>query len=304
MRRQTAGPLPNSVTTPSAASLRAARCAFTQTHDSALACEGAHILPCSRQEYLVNETIFRYRPTIDLPDNLAEYADDAEQDLAQAGSEHEAPVAQLALLEETDDEEEDTDMSDEDTETETETETESDYSAGTIAEDVEMVDSEEEKSEQLDNENEPPSSNITSINDIRNGIFISGNIHRWHSKYFAILKTPSFALDILDIKPCESNIRPWAVGAVARPADSRYTIHWFTLDPSIVQGDWNSDAAFHPEADTNDYPNDTLLHYMYGVATLAAWCDRDDLQRLREEAPVPPPRAKTPDGPRLSISFR
>ena len=161
------------------------------------------------------------------------------------------------------------------------------------------------------------------INDIRNGIFVSGDIHTiFDQRRVAVLKvchlsvclscltpmlssqTPNPILTTEDVPP--SPDRRFDVRTIGYPIDSRYTMQWLqTLNAStmnIVKN--NSDAAFRHRCPERDRPSDVLLHYTYGAAAVKNWGRNTNVLQTLGKPPRPPKPVEAPAGPSQTIHER
>ncbi|KAJ7098770.1 hypothetical protein B0H15DRAFT_590090 [Mycena belliarum] len=137
---------------------------------------------------------------------------------------------------------------------------------------------------------------LDDIDDPRNGMFISSNLHT-QEKEWAVIKTPNFALGTNDIQinrvPLDAATA--AANGLTFPKDRR-TAHWLTRDATVIGFPTSpgfqplvSDAAF---AENSNLPHESLLHYVYGCKAVSAWADKGWLQtwtkgvqeRVREAA--------------------
>ncbi|KAF8345096.1 hypothetical protein F5887DRAFT_229408 [Amanita rubescens] len=143
---------------------------------------------------------------------------------------------------------------------------------------------------------------LNNINDIRNGLFASLNIHRlFDQRRIAILKTPNRILETEDVPPCHA--RKHGISEdVSYPTDSRYSVQRLvtpnTNTMALVPN--NSDATFKKRT-RKQKPSDLLLHYTYGAAAVQNWGHSADvLQRLAN----PPRPVPAPTGPSSTIQNR
>ncbi|KAJ6610360.1 hypothetical protein B0H10DRAFT_2060302 [Mycena sp. CBHHK59/15] len=120
-------------------------------------------------------------------------------------------------------------------------------------------------------------SNLTSINDIRNGTLVANTLHPMLAKRkLVVLTTPNSVLDCADI-PARSNNDP------DLDDDVKYSTN------SHIPN--NKDAAFK-EHTYKPKPSSTLLNYNYGVAALKWWGNGTDgllLERARPSPAIPAP---------------
>ncbi|KAJ7505843.1 hypothetical protein B0H11DRAFT_1904416 [Mycena galericulata] len=115
-------------------------------------------------------------------------------------------------------------------------------------------------------------SDLTSINEIRNGMLVANTLHPLvDQKKLVVLKTPNRILTCGDV-PTSSNANQTLPDSVEYSTNPRYTLQWLNGDPylqSIFTN--NKDAAFKKNAGKSTLPSPLLLHYNYGVAALKWW---------------------------------
>ncbi|KAF8585918.1 hypothetical protein K439DRAFT_1659964 [Ramaria rubella] len=114
------------------------------------------------------------------------------------------------------------------------------------------------------------SEGLESINDIRNGMLISPEIHQQMGKHcVAVFVTPNCILDMDDIPPkAKVSLSP----EVEYPPDRRYTIHWLKtpVASETRHFDQCTDAAFRRRA-MEPKPSILLLAYIYGAVSVKRW---------------------------------
>ncbi|KAJ7482807.1 hypothetical protein B0H11DRAFT_1862672 [Mycena galericulata] len=138
--------------------------------------------------------------------------------------------------------------------------------------------------------------NLTSINDIRNGILVANTIHPMiDQKNLVVLKTPNRVLNMTDIPP-RSNNDPDLLGDVKYSTNPRYTLQWLQGNKQERRSFPNNmDAAFKKIC-KNPKPSPLLLNYNYGVAALKWWGRGKEClltARMRPiAAPLGPPKSK------------
>ncbi|KAJ6616757.1 hypothetical protein B0H10DRAFT_1948916 [Mycena sp. CBHHK59/15] len=145
--------------------------------------------------------------------------------------------------------------------------------------------------------------NLTTINDIRNGMLVSNNLHPLNDrKKVVVLKTPNRVLACSDIPP-PSNTNTTLLGDVKYSTNPRYTLQWLVKGTAHQQRDFpnNMDAAFKKYS-RKAKPSPLLLHYNYGVAALKWWGKGPEQLLTARKRPAPPIAA--PLGPSRSKGDR
>jgi len=163
---------------------------------------------------------------------------------------------------------------------------------------------------------------LVDVNDIRNGVFATDNIHcAFNPHEVAILKvshicpltcdsshlcladvqTPNRVLITSDIP--QRAERPTKVPEdVTYPSSKRYTLQWLIQpEPTtlhFVAGN-NIDATFKKETGKLK-PSDLLLHYNYGAAAVQRWGHRQEVLQNRPNLPRPTAPTPAPMGPMRS----
>ncbi|KAJ7718774.1 hypothetical protein DFH07DRAFT_859931 [Mycena maculata] len=137
-------------------------------------------------------------------------------------------------------------------------------------------------------------SNLTTINDIRNGMLVSKILHPLiDNKKLVVLKTPNRVLACDDIPP-RSNNSTDLLGDVKYSTNPRYTLQWL-MGTEHQKRDVSprQDAAFKKDS-KNPKPSPLLLNYSYGVAALKWWGKGPDylLTARKRPAPLGPIRSK------------
>ncbi|KAH9172939.1 hypothetical protein EDB89DRAFT_821689 [Lactarius sanguifluus] len=128
---------------------------------------------------------------------------------------------------------------------------------------------------------------IDGVNDIQNGVLLKADLHRFLSKgYVALLKTPNYGLDPMDIRRYERG-----------PTDTAHiTLHQLMKpkddDPAMLETLKHSgkprphgafvfgahvDAFFNGTDPSLPPPHDIVLDYMYGVAAYERWKSTADI---------------------------
>ncbi|KAF8201370.1 hypothetical protein K438DRAFT_2015687 [Mycena galopus ATCC 62051] len=140
-------------------------------------------------------------------------------------------------------------------------------------------------------------SNLTTINDIRNGILVSNSIHPLIDKKKL---TPNLVLACEDI-PARTNNKTHLFGDVKYSTNPRYTLQW------LMGSDWqkrdipnNQDAAFKKHT-KKPKASPLLLNYNYGVAALKWWGKGPEYLITARKRPTPPIAA--PLGPVTTTKF-
>ncbi|KAJ6508757.1 hypothetical protein C8R45DRAFT_1208371 [Mycena sanguinolenta] len=134
--------------------------------------------------------------------------------------------------------------------------------------------------------------NLTSTDDIRNGMLVSNNLHPMlEHKKMVVLKTPNLILDRKDI-PARTNHGSNLFGDVKHCENPCYTLQWMRGDEQERESvSNNSDAAFKKHS-RKSKPSPLLLHYNYGVAALKWWGRGKEqllIGRIRPARPIPAP---------------
>ncbi|KAJ7689119.1 hypothetical protein B0H17DRAFT_1067041 [Mycena rosella] len=132
-------------------------------------------------------------------------------------------------------------------------------------------------------------SDLTSINEIRNGMLVSNTLHPLvDKKKLVVLKTPNRILACGDVPP-PSNANQILPDSVKYSTSPRYTLQWLNGDPylqSIFTN--NKDAAFKKHVRKSTLPSPLLLHYNYGVAALKWWGNGPEYLITARMRPAPP----------------
>ncbi|KAI0266180.1 hypothetical protein BC834DRAFT_875782 [Gloeopeniophorella convolvens] len=109
---------------------------------------------------------------------------------------------------------------------------------------------------------------LTSINDIRNGMSVNANIHKQLGRRkHAVLATPNHYLATEDVPCTERLFHP----EVAHPDRERYTFQCLVpIQPFARAGGTppDTDAAFHQK---DELPSKLLLAYAYGATAMERW---------------------------------
>ncbi|KAI0266161.1 hypothetical protein BC834DRAFT_843212 [Gloeopeniophorella convolvens] len=113
---------------------------------------------------------------------------------------------------------------------------------------------------------------LTSINDVRNGISVNATIHKLLGiREYAVLATPNYYLETGDV-PSNINTEPLH-SEIAYPDGQRYTLQSlvpvdaFEHAGGAVPG---ADAAFR-KRNTDNLPSKLLLAYVYGATAVVRW---------------------------------
>jgi len=142
---------------------------------------------------------------------------------------------------------------------------------------------------------------LNNIDDIRNGVFVSGNVHLALDQHVAaILKTPNRILATADIPPRHQR----TLRQNTEYPDNRYTLQW--LDPeddAEIVAPNNSDAAFKSDTELSK-PSDLLLHYAYAAAAVKCWGHGTRVLEDRAKPPRPQPPRKVKTGTSRSTGDR
>ncbi|KAF7345562.1 hypothetical protein MVEN_01574900 [Mycena venus] len=149
-------------------------------------------------------------------------------------------------------------------------------------------------------------SDLTTINEIRNGMLVSNNLHPLvDKKKLAVLKTPNLILACSDVPP-PSNATQILPDGVKYSTNPRYTLQWLNGD-SYIQSLYpnNKDAAFKEFVRKTTLPSPLLLHYNYGVAALKWWGKGPEYLITARTRPAPPiPAAMGPSKSKHDRSVR
>ncbi|KAF8313720.1 uncharacterized protein EI90DRAFT_3159633 [Cantharellus anzutake] len=128
-------------------------------------------------------------------------------------------------------------------------------------------------------------SNLISINDIRNGLFVGADIHRHiDARRFVILKTPNRILDIGDVPPYNGSDFPLDAMELEYPLGARFSLQCLDDDPPLISKA-NKDACFL--RGTLSKPSSLILHYNYGAAVVKLWGCHAHLLSKRNNIPRP-----------------
>ncbi|KAJ7895632.1 hypothetical protein B0H14DRAFT_2681203 [Mycena olivaceomarginata] len=131
-------------------------------------------------------------------------------------------------------------------------------------------------------------SNLTTINEIRNGMLVSNDLHPLIDKRkLVVLKPPNRVLACNDIPP-RSNNNPDLLGDVKYSTNPRYTLQWL-MGTEHQKRDFpnNKDAAFKKHS-KKPKPSPLLLNYNYGVAALKWWGKGPEYLLTARKRPAPP----------------
>jgi len=143
-------------------------------------------------------------------------------------------------------------------------------------------------------------SELTSINDIRNGLLVQPTLHTVvDSREFVILQTPNYVLDIDDVPSDPARFTLKDAIKYEYPVGQRFSLQVvgdFDGDTSLDLFPNNTTAAF--KRGTNlPKPSALLLHYNYGAAVVKLWGRRTE---ILDRPNIPRPRVVTnhqPSGP-------
>ncbi|KAJ7672903.1 hypothetical protein B0H17DRAFT_947299, partial [Mycena rosella] len=152
-------------------------------------------------------------------------------------------------------------------------------------------------------------SGLSSINDIRNEMYLSSNVHKLFDKRkLVVLKetfTPNLILDTADI-PSRSSIGRDLKYGVKYSEKDRYTLQSLTSTDTIRDDIANNlDAAFKLHS-KKPKPSPLLLHYNYGVAAVIWWGKGESRLHASNRPNIPRPTVPVPApmGPRRVMHDR
>ncbi|KAJ7046173.1 hypothetical protein C8F04DRAFT_987884 [Mycena alexandri] len=130
-------------------------------------------------------------------------------------------------------------------------------------------------------------SNLSIVNDIRNGMLVSNVLHPViDKKKLVVLKTPNLILDRNDIPPRSNNAD--LLGGVKYSTKPHYTLQWLEgTEHQRRDIPNNMDAAFKTNS-KKPKPSALLLNYNYGVAALKWWGKGPEHLLTARKRPTPP----------------